>query len=83
MKGFERETTESPPTPQFSTCLSGAAVAVVQWLVRASGDRVLTASNPSVASPGAYGAGQVRLPHIASVLGNETFFYQVLVCVSF
>ena len=75
MKGFERETTESPPTPQFSTCLSGAAVALVQWLVRANcGDRVLTPSNPSVAGLGAYGAGQVRLPHIASVLGNETFF---------
>ena len=33
--------------------MSGAVVAVAQWLVRATDDRVVTASNP------------VRLPHIA------------------
>ena len=35
--------------------MSGAVVAVTQWLVRATDDRVVTASNP------------VRLPHIACV----------------
>ena len=73
--------------------MSGAVVAVTQWLVRATYDRVVTASNP------------VRLPHIAcvfrrhnkpsvpsiivSMMGdvnivyinidflNETFFYEV------
>ena len=35
--------------------MSGAVVAVAQWLVRATDDRVVTASNP------------VRLPHIACV----------------
>ena len=52
-EGVWRETTESSPTPQFST--SGAVVTVAQWLVRATDDRVVTASNP------------VRLPHIACV----------------
>ena len=33
--------------------MSGSVVAVAQWLVRATDDRVVTASNP------------VRLPHIA------------------
>ena len=41
-----RETTESSTTPQFSTVMSGAVVAVAQWLVRATDDRVVTASNP-------------------------------------
>ena len=73
--------------------MSGAVVAVTQWLVRATDYRVVTASNP------------VRLPHIAcvfrrhnkpsvpsirvSMMGdvnivyinidflNETFFYEV------
>ena len=57
-EGVWRETTESSPTPQFrlfSTVMSGAVVAVAQWLVRATDDRVVTASNP------------VRLPHIAYV----------------
>ena len=35
--------------------MSGAVVAVTQWLVHATDDRVVTASNP------------VRLPHIACV----------------
>ena len=35
--------------------MSGAVVAVTRWLVRATDDRVVTASNP------------VRLPHIAYV----------------
>ena len=54
-EGVWRETTESSPTPQFSTVMSGAVVAVDQWLLRAADDRVVTASNP------------VRLPHIACV----------------
>ena len=79
--------------------MSGAVVAVTQWLVRATEDRVVTASNP------------VRLPHIAcvfrrhnkpsvpsimvSMMGdvnifyinidflNETFFYEVYTFYNF
>ena len=40
-EGVWRETTESSPTPQFSTVMSGAVVAVAQWLVRATDDRVV------------------------------------------
>ena len=40
-EGVCKETTESPSTPQFSTCRAGA-----QWLVRATDDRVVAGSNP-------------------------------------
>ena len=43
-KAVCKETTESPSTPQFSTC---RARAVAQWLVPATDDRVVAGLNPS------------------------------------
>ena len=51
MKGFGEKLLNRPR--HVSLAHAGAVVAVTQWLVRATDDRVVTATNP------------VRLPHIA------------------
>ena len=55
MKGFGEKLLNRPRHVSLAQVMSGAVVAVTQWLVRGTDDRVVTASNP------------VRLPHIACV----------------